>query len=172
MSIGNFYFEIIDIVFAALSLALAIRGAFRGLIEELSSMAALVLGVIAGLAFRAQLGAFILARWEKLDSRLIWLPDVLAFLGILVAVFLVIKLIGLLLKNISKRIMLSDLDKILGFAFGLIEGLTLSGLILFILQMLSVSAIPALSSVMEGSLFAKFLLPVANETVNNFIGGN
>jgi membrane protein required for colicin V production len=170
--IGNI--PIIDIVFAAIILVLAIRGAFRGIIEELSAMAALVLGIMAALAFRAQLGGFIRGHWASLktiwNGRLYaWLPDVLAFLGILVAVYFVIKLVGVLLKEISRHILLGGLDHFLGLAFGALEGLTAVALLLSIIQALSKSAIPGLNAVLDKSYFATDLLPAARSAVDTFI---
>jgi membrane protein required for colicin V production len=161
--------QILDVVLAILLIVLAIRGAFRGLVEELSAMAALVLGVWAGLFFRLQAAAFIRSRWTDLDPRLAILPDILGFLAVLVAVFLLVKLIGLLLKGITERIMLGGLDRLLGTAFGAVEGLAASALILFILQLLATSVIPALLPIIEKSAFASFLLPIAGDAVNTLL---
>jgi uncharacterized membrane protein required for colicin V production len=93
-----------------------------------------------------------------------------------VAVFLLIKLVGLILKGISERVMLGGLDKFLGLAFGAVEGLIAVALLLFILQSISEAAeFSALAELIEQSWFAGFLLPVAQSAANeavNLISAN
>jgi membrane protein required for colicin V production len=172
--IGNI--PIIDIVFALIILCLAIRGAFRGIIVELSAMAALAVGIMAAWVYRPQLAAFIRNHWTSLKAiwggRLYaWLPDLLAFLAILIVVYFVIRLIGQLLKSLSERILLGGLDHLLGFAFGALEGLITVSLLLSLIQLLSRSAIPGLENILNKSYFARYLLPAAHNAMDTFFTG-
>ncbi|MDR3276896.1 MAG: CvpA family protein [Treponema sp.] len=155
--------EIIDIVFAVLIIVLVIRGIMRGFIEEIASMAALILGVWAALIFRVPVAAFIRSHWLP-DVRFV--PDILGFLAILIAVFLLIKFIGLLLKGIAQRILLGGLDRLLGAVFGLLEGLTL---VCLVLLLLAAQPLIDLRAVLEASLFARYLLPLAGVAVDSLM---
>ncbi|GHV81456.1 hypothetical protein AGMMS49991_00140 [Spirochaetia bacterium] len=149
--------QVIDIIFAALILIITIRSFLRGLIEELLSMASVVLGLAAAFFLHKNGGVFLAERF-KLEMKI--LPDVLAFVGIFLIVFAAVKLLEFILRDIVARINLDPLDHFLGAVFGVIEGLMLVSLILWIL---TVQPLFNPQSLLENSLFAQLLLPFIGE---------
>jgi membrane protein required for colicin V production len=145
---------VIDIVFAALIIILMIRSALRGFVGELLSMASLVLGALAAVFFYKNGAALIRT---KIFAEVRFLPEILAFAALFLIVFLVIKVLESILKDIIERINLGGLDRFLGVVFGFFEGLLAVALILLAL---SVQPLFAPEGLLRGSVFAELLLPL------------
>ncbi|MDR2102560.1 MAG: CvpA family protein [Treponema sp.] len=143
----------LDIVFAVLILLLVIRCALRGLIKELSAAASLVLGVLGGVFFHKQGGAFIRT---KILAEVPVLPEILAFIGIFLLVFFAMKFLERILRDIIEGIHLGGADHALGILFGLVEGIALIGLILL---GLTIQPLFDAHPLLAGSIFARILLP-------------
>jgi membrane protein required for colicin V production len=156
---------VIDVIFVVLILILVIRSALRGLIEELMSMAAFVLGL--GMAFFLYPSAAAFIR-EKYMPAIKIIPELLGFIGLFLIVFLVVKILEYLLKDIVNRINLGGLDRFLGILFGLAEGLVLVSLALFVF---SIQPIFNPEPILKDSLFARLLLPFIGTIGRQFIGG-
>jgi len=148
-------FATIDIVFASLALILAIRCTLRGFVEEFMSMAAIVLGVLAAILLYKP-GAEYLRRQFDLQT----LPEVVAFAALFVLGFLVVKVLEHILRDIVQRIHLGSVDRLLGLALGLVEGLLVVSVVLFVL---SVQPLFDPAALLEKSLFARYLLPLVGE---------
>jgi membrane protein required for colicin V production len=145
---------VIDIVFAALAVLLAVRCALKGFIGELLSMASVVLGLLAAFFFYKNGGAFI--RTQFMPGMDI-VPEVLAFAALFLIVFILIKILEAILKDIILGINLGGADRFLGLVFGLGEGLIVISLILFVL---TIQPLFDPAPVLQKSLFAKLLLPL------------
>ena len=150
-------FQIIDIIFAVLILIITIHSFLKGLIEELMSMAAVVLGLGAAFFLHKSGGEFLA---EKFMPETNMLPDVLAFVGIFLIVFTAVKLLEFIILDIIYRTNLGGVDHFLGVVFGLIEGILLVSLILWIL---TVQPLFNPRPLLEQSLFARLLLPFIGE---------
>lgn len=144
-------FAVIDIVFASLVLLLTIRCALRGFIEEFMSMAAFVLGLLFAVLFFKSGAAFIVERFG-----LTVLPELVSFVALFLIAFILVKLLEHIVGDIVDRVNLSGLDKGLGVVFGLAEGLLIVCLALFVL---SVQPLFDPASLLEGSVFARYLMP-------------
>ena len=104
-----------------------IRGIFRGLIKELSS----VIGVLAGFyaAYTYYMGiAKILSHWMS-DTAYI---NILSFLIIFCFIFFVISIIGVIIKYILNIAFMGWFDRFCGAGFGLIKGVLIVS-VLFII---------------------------------------
>jgi membrane protein required for colicin V production len=145
--------EVIDIVFAVLMAIIVIRCALRGFVEEVMSMAALVLGLGCAFFFHKRGAAFLVERYIP-DMRI--LPEVLAFVIIFLAVFLAVKLLEFILKDIIARIHLGGVDRFLGALFGFIEGIVLISLVIFVL---TIQPLVDIQPILEKSYFARALAP-------------
>jgi len=140
--------EPLDIIFVTLILILAIRSALRGFVAECMSLASVVVGLLGAACFYKAVGAFIRDRYVSG----VFIPDFLAFVLIFLFVFLAIKFLELLLRDILERTRLGGLDRFLGFFVGVIEGLVLAALLLLFL-----SSQPFFDAqpLLERSLFAR-----------------
>lgn len=142
----------LDFVLLAVTGVLGLRCFFRGIISEVLSAAALVGGVLAGVLFHAPLGAWLGERFG-----LGGFSPVAGFLLAFAAVFIVVKIVEGSLRNVLEHLELQALDRVLGFGFGLVEGLVLSALVILILRYQPVLELDALLS---GSLLARLLIPL------------
>ena len=144
--------SILDLVLALLILAAAVRGAVRGFVAELGSVAALALGVWGGLHF----SPWLLPGWSASSGRILW-NRLAAFLILFLAIYIAVKLLELALHRLFDNPALARLDQVLGFFIGAVEGLVVSALVLFLLQWQPFFDTRAL---LQGSLLARLLLPL------------
>ncbi|MDR2151163.1 MAG: CvpA family protein [Spirochaetaceae bacterium] len=145
---------VIDIICIALIALLAIRGALIGFIENALSKASVILGACAALLLYKNGAAFIRT---KILSEAKLLPECAAFVIIFGIVFLVVKLVQSWLKDIAERGRLKSADHFLGSLFGIIEGITVVAVMIFILNIQPLFDAQVLLS---ESIVAQYLLPL------------
>lgn len=145
-------FEVIDIVFALLVVIAAIRGAFRGFVTEVGSMAALILGFGAAIVFYKSVSLLL----DKQFGPSMW-NQLIAFLILFLLGYLLVKLVQRMLQNIIERLNLDRLDSALGFFLGVAEGLLVVGVALFIINW---QPFFDPKSLLGSSFFARMLFPV------------
>jgi membrane protein required for colicin V production len=145
---------VIDMIFAILILLMVIHGYMRGFISEIFSWAAPVLAIGAAV-FLYRPGSLFIR--ERMLEKVKYVPEILAFVAIFVIVMLFIRMIEYVLKNVIEGAKLGGLNKFIGFFFGIIEGIAIVTIILFIL-----TAQPFFDSsrVIGDSFFAELLLPL------------
>ncbi|MDR2738817.1 MAG: CvpA family protein [Treponema sp.] len=149
---------IIDIIFIVLIFILVLRCALRGFVREVMSMASVVLGLLAALLFYKPGAAFV--RTKILEDVEV-LPELIAFVSLMIIVFIVIKILERIIQDIISRItLLGGIDHSLGLVLGFLEGLLLVSLILFAL---SIQPLFNPESLLENSFFAKLLNPLIGE---------
>ncbi|MDR1586981.1 MAG: CvpA family protein [Treponema sp.] len=156
-------FAAIDILFAALIVIFTVRCALRGFVGELFSVASLALGLLAALYFYRNGALFIR---EKFMPGLKIIPEIAAFIAIFLIVFICIKIIEGMLREIIEGIRLGRADRFLGIFFGLAEGIIVVSLILFVL---SIQPLFESAPILEKSFFGNLLLPFI--TGGKFPGG-
>jgi membrane protein required for colicin V production len=144
----------IDIIFTVFIMLFAVRGALRGFLDELLSIASLILGFLGALFFYKK-GADLIRTKLPEDIRL--LPEMLAFGAVFCIIFVGVKALELLVKDILLRIRLTGVDRVLGVFFGLIEGLVLVTLMLFLLN---IQPFFDTLSIFNESIFVELLMPV------------
>ena len=145
-------FEVIDIVFALLVVIAAIRGAFRGFVTEVGSMAALIFGFGAAIIFNKPVALLL----DKQFGPSMW-NQLIAFLILFLLGYLLVKLVQRMLQNIIERLNLDRLDSALGFFLGVAEGLLVVGVALFIINW---QPFFDPKSLLGSSFFARMLFPV------------
>ncbi|MDR3304182.1 MAG: CvpA family protein [Treponema sp.] len=150
--LGNIVF--IDIICAVIILLCVIRCSLRGFLRETLAMAGLVLGIIAAICFYKRIAAVIRGRFMP-DAQA--LPEILGFSVIFVSVCMLSALLGALLRETLAGLYLGTADRVMGAVFGLIEGLALVALLLFVI---SVQSIFDKAAILEGSFFAQHILPM------------
>ena len=147
----------IDLIFLILIILMLIRGYLRGFIEEVFSWAASVLAIWVAVLLYPAGAAFIRSKVMQ-DVR--YVPEILAFVAIFFVVTIFLKLVEKILKDVVMGANLGWADKILGLLFGLVEGLTLTALILFILSIQPLVDPEKIEKILENSIFAEILLPL------------
>jgi len=141
----------IDVVFAIIVVILAFRAAIRGFVKELLGTAALFLGIIIAVLFSGLVAQVI----EEYMGPTIW-SQIIAFLGLFLVVYLVVKIFEGALNRLIEKIHLDQLDHALGFFLGIVEGLVVTFVLLLLIQIQPFFEPDAL---IAGSLFARIMLP-------------
>ena len=145
---------VIDMVFVILIILMIIHGYMKGFIEELFSWAALVLAIWAAVLLQP-------AGAELIRSRIMqnvrYVPEILAFVAIFLLVVLFCKMLEKILKDVIAGAKLKGANKFLGAVFGLVEGLALVTLVVFIL---AIQPFFSASAILSDSIFAQLILSV------------
>lgn len=144
-------FTFIDIVFLIIIAAFAFTAMIHGLIQELFGKLAVIVGVVAGFYFCGLLAPYI--------SKFIKIPAVdvvLAFILIFITAFLVVKIVQIIVGAIFSGEIMKSLDRVLGLAFGVIEGALI---VCCILILMKAQIWFDFASILSDSTFAKILLP-------------
>jgi membrane protein required for colicin V production len=149
----------LDIVFAIIVFFMLLRGLLRGALAELFSVGAIAMGIAVAVIFSGAAGA---AVEEKLGARG-W-GRIIAFLGLFLVSYIVMKLAEKLLRGFVANVNLQNLDKALGFFLGLVEGIALLALIIFILRLQPVFDV---DGILAGSLCVRMLDPLVVFVVKN-----
>jgi len=151
---------IIDMIFFVIIVLMIIHGYVRGFITELFSWASIILAIFAAVSLYHPGADFIRT---KIMQTVKYVPEVLSFIIIFVLVMMVLKMVEHVLKDIVEGAKLGGVNKFLGLFFGLLEGVALVAVILFVL---SVQPVFDASKVIGDSFFAQFLLPLIKIPLN------
>ena len=145
---------VIDLIFVILIVLVAIRGYAKGFIDELFTWAGLVLAIWGAVLLHASGAAFIRT---KIMENVQFLPEILAFIAIFIIIILFLKMLKHILKDVVMAAKLGGANKVLGLIFGIIQGLTITALIIFLL---AIQPLFDPSNILVDSIFAQTLLPI------------
>ena len=105
-----------------------IRGFFRGLIKELSSIAGVLTGFYCGYTYYGDV-AKRLAVWIHNQAY----SNILGFLLIFCCVFIIISVLGVIIKYLMNIAFLGWIDRIGGIIFGVVKAVLISSILLIVL---------------------------------------
>jgi membrane protein required for colicin V production len=120
--------NLLDVIIAVLCLGLAIHGIFQGMVRQLFSWGGLIAGHIAGVKFYG-------IAQERLRLGFSH-GDIAAYLLTFGAVYLAVRLVGLLVERWVRGSALSGTDRFAGLLAGFGKGILLSVLLVFVLVIL------------------------------------
>lgn len=146
--------SVIDMIFFILIILMIIHGYVKGFIGELFSWAALVLAIF-GAVFLYPAGAEFIR--TKAFQNVRYVPEILAFIAIFIVIMLLIKILEYMLKDVAAGAILGGVNKLLGAVFGLVEGVALTAIILFVF---TIQPVFDVSKILEDSILARILLPL------------
>ncbi len=144
----------IDFVFFGILLIFALIALFRGFIKEVFGKAAWILGLVAGVLFFSKVSLL----FQKIIKYKI-LCNILGFLAVFIVVFLVIEVIGKLISAVCEFDVIKSLDRGLGFLFGLVEGIAIVAVIIFILD---IQPFFSVEKILSDSFFYNIYLKLLN----------
>ena len=133
-----------------------IRGFFRGLIKELSSIIGVLGGFYAAYTYYMRV-ATSLPGWIQNDSY----RNIISFLIIFCAVFIITGILGIIIKYILNIAFWGWADRICGTGFGLIKGV----LIVSVLLIAFTTFLPKGAPVIKNSLLAPHVRMVSEKMV-------
>lgn len=109
-----------DITIIVIICFCVVRGAFRGIIKEASSIVGVIIGLYIALTYYPALSGMLDKIGDIFPSPAY--INIFSFLIIFGAVFALISALGILIKYLLKVVFLSWLDKLCGAFFGLVKG--------------------------------------------------
>lgn len=126
----------LDVIWLAIFILVAIRGAIKGLFREGFGLIGIFLGLIIAINRYEILGGFIGGEFESIPSKI---ANVVSFAFIFVCVALVFGLAGIILHKMAKFSLVKGLDRGGGFFLGAGEGILICSVILILLTISPVS---------------------------------
>jgi len=120
---------ILDYFFLALIIISSLRGAFRGMIQELISLAALFISLLLAAVFYPDGSQWIRSKSSLQDSA-----DFIAFIAVFAAAFILFKLLQKGIVYLINETPFESTDKLLGFFFGMLEGILICFLFVYIID--------------------------------------
>ena len=158
-------FDILIIVILGYSL---VRGLFRGLVKEVSSIIGVLGGFYAAFTYYKMLGGLL----SGLIKNTAYL-NILSFLIIFCSVLILISVLGVIIKYLLNIVFLGWVDRIGGLSFGIIKGV----LIVAVLFITLTAFLPKGSAFIKNSVLAphvswvseKMAKVISKEMKQNFI---
>ncbi len=148
--------NILDILIAVIVGFCLIRGIFRGIIKEVTSIFGVFIGFFVAYNYYPVVTHF-LARFLANESYL----NIISFFSVFTVVFLAVGLVGVILKRLFRAVALGWADRILGAIFGLVKAI----LIISVLLVPLMTFLPQKSPVMKDSLLAPYVSIISEKIV-------
>jgi membrane protein required for colicin V production len=142
--------NLLDTVLAVIAGYCLVRGVFRGLIKELSSIVGVMGGFYAAYSYYS-LVAKHLARWVTDPGY----QRIISFLIIFLVVFLAVSFAGMVIKYLMNIAFLGWTDRICGLIFGSIKGV----LIITVLLLVLTAFLPKNAAIIKESWVAHHMIP-------------
>ncbi|MCR4741519.1 MAG: CvpA family protein [Treponema sp.] len=120
---------VIDWIFLVIIAIFMIGALIKGFVNEIFGKASWIIGIILAIFFYSKLAVIL----QNKIANLI-LCNILAFLIIFAASYIILKIIGSIIHKIFQMDILVGIDKTLGAAFGLIEGFAIVCLVMFLMN--------------------------------------
>lgn len=121
--------NLLDIILLIPLLWLGYRGFRKGLIIELASLAALVLGIYASIHF-SWFAAGLLDRWLNIEPKYM---SIVSFIATFIAVVVLVYSIGKIIEKMVDMVALGFLNKLLGSVFGLLKAVLFLSVVLLLI---------------------------------------
>ncbi|MBU0543915.1 MAG: CvpA family protein [Proteobacteria bacterium] len=148
--------NLFDIILIIILVYCFIRGIFRGLLKELSSLVGVFGGFYAAYTYYKEAGAY-LKGWISNPDYI----NILSFLTIFVSIFLIISIIGIIIKYILKIVFLGWVDHVFGGVFGILKGILIGAVLLIVFTAFH----PSDSSMIKNSRLSPYITPISDKMV-------
>ncbi len=155
----------VDLIMAIVLFGFAIRGLMKGFFREMFSLIGLFIGLWVALLKFELVGEWLQTKLPLTDP----LPFHVAFLAIFFGVSALASVCGYILHKVAQVFFVGWLDAVVGFGFGLIKGVVILTVLLFLLTHLPLSGTVAAqlrTSAFVGHL--EWLNPFVEESVRTY----
>jgi membrane protein required for colicin V production len=125
-------FNYLDLVIALPMVLFAILGFRKGLIKELASLAALILGIYLAIMFADYVAGWLI-KYIDISHRYIF---IIAFILTFVGVVLLVVLLGRLLDKVASLALLGIINRFLGLLFGVLKGAFIMSVFILLFNMI------------------------------------
>lgn len=117
----------LDITFCIIIAFCLIRGGFRGIVKEASS----IIGVFGGFFAAYTYYPLVAEQLSRFIDSTSWL-NIISFLILFAIVFAAVSALGILIKYLLKIVFLGWVDRLCGAGFGLVKGVLISAVLLMV----------------------------------------
>ncbi len=152
-------FDILIIVIVSFCL---IRGAFKGLIGEVSSIIGVVAAFYGAYTYYPLITVYAQKWIENSGFR-----NIIAFFLMFCAILIIINLVSLLIRKLLNLVFLGWVDRTFGLIFGAVKGI----LIVSVIFIMITSFLPKNSNLLTTSKFSPYIAKVS-ETLTVFVSKN
>ena len=149
--------SVLDIVFVIPIVWMAYLGFKKGLIIELSTLAALLLGVFVSLYFSDITAEFLR---DTLGMKTKYLP-LISLIVTFILVVIAVNLIGRLIEKLIDVVALGFLNKSMGGVFGVLKAIVLLSFIIFFIEKADKKKVILSEDLTENSIFYPYIRPLA-----------
>jgi len=132
--------NILDLAILGLIAFFLIKGIFRGFFREISSLAGIIFGFLIGNQYHSQM-ANLLEAYIPFEKSL----PLISFITLFILVFVLFNLLGALLHDIFKRLLIGWFDRGLGISLALVKGIIISYLLIVLLTFFMPSKSPLIA---------------------------
>ena len=148
--------NILDILIAVIVGFCLVRGIFRGIIKELTSIVGVFVGFFVAYNYYP-IVAHVLSRFIVNKSHL----NIVSFFLVFTVLFFAVGLVGLILKHVFKAVAIVWADRILGGTFGLVMAI----LIVSVLLVPLTTFLPQKSPIIKDSFLAPYVIIISEKMV-------
>ena len=164
INMGSIGISVVDIVIFVICMISAVFCCIRGFVMEMSKWMGIFIGLLVAIMFTPvasdTMASLLPSSWPH------WVVAFLTFLAMWLIGFLVVLLVGMMLRHIVKTFNLSVVDNILGFVWGVVVSLMAVAVVVYLLSLQSlIDFTPHFSSSVIISRIVQPLLPATIGTL-------
>ena len=148
--------NILDFLLAAILAYCLIRGIFRGLVKELSS----IIGVLGGLYAAYTYYRVVAGQLENWITDTGWL-NIISCLVLFFGVYITVSILGTIIKYFMNIVFLGWTDRICGAGLGALKGILIAAALLTVLT----TFLPKNAAVLRDSLIARNMAQVSQTLI-------
>ena len=108
------------------------KGFTKGLIIEVATLLALILGIYGAIHFSDFTAEFIRNRFDY-DSNYM---GIIAFISTFILIVIILNVVGKMLNSLVEAVALGMINRLLGVAFGLIKGIIIMSIVVYFVNFL------------------------------------
>ncbi len=149
--------NLLDLILLIPLLLFAFNGYKKGIIIEVTTLAALVLGIYAALFFSDYTANLLTGSFNISTEYL----NIIAFVATFIGVLVVVMILGKLLEKVVNLLMLGILNKLAGALFGILKGVLLLSILIFLINYFDTNASIIKKEARTESILYKNIQPIA-----------
>ncbi len=156
--------NLLDLILLIPLLLFAYNGFKKGIIIEITTLAALILGIYAALFFSGFTAGMLTSSFNISREYL----NIIAFVVTFIVVLILVMIVGRLLEKVVNLLMLGIINKLAGAVFGILKGALLLSILIFLINYFDVNASIIKKEARTQSVLYKSIEPVAPWIYNKF----
>jgi len=149
--------NLLDLILLIPLLLFAFQGYKKGIIIEVATLVALVLGIYAALFF-SDVTANLLTNSFNIDKEYL---NIIAFIATFIGVLILVLLLGKVLEKVVNLLLLGFVNKLAGAIFGILKGALLLSILIFLINYFDVNSSIIKEDARKESLLYKNIEPIA-----------